>query len=122
MERYGGWQPSCNTIAFFKENNLMLFFPPLLSHLFLQSTPVESPDLNFVSISAEEHDAEVRRGAGSRRSQCCGVPHGADSRCLSVPQGNDVLEDEDVSPTQEDGKRPRLLFFPSTFCSVSLAG
>uniref|UniRef100_A0A8C3PVR6 E3 ubiquitin-protein ligase n=1 Tax=Chrysolophus pictus TaxID=9089 RepID=A0A8C3PVR6_CHRPC len=41
-----------------------------------ESTPVESPDLNFVSIS-EEHDAE----------------------------GNDVLEDEDVSPTQEDGKR-----------------
>ncbi|XP_072208068.1 E3 ubiquitin ligase RNF157 isoform X6 [Excalfactoria chinensis] len=42
-----------------------------------ESTPVESPDLNFVSISAEEHDAE----------------------------GNDVLEDEDVSPTQEDGPR-----------------
>ncbi|XP_042689145.1 E3 ubiquitin ligase RNF157 [Centrocercus urophasianus] len=41
-----------------------------------ESTPVESPDLNFVSIS-EEHDAE----------------------------GNDVLEDEDVSPTQEDGPR-----------------
>ncbi|TRZ19711.1 hypothetical protein HGM15179_007444 [Zosterops borbonicus] len=40
-----------------------------------ESTPVESPDLNFVSISAEERDAE----------------------------GNDVLEDEDASPTQEDG-------------------
>ncbi|XP_072208064.1 E3 ubiquitin ligase RNF157 isoform X2 [Excalfactoria chinensis] len=70
-----------------------------------ESTPVESPDLNFVSISAEEHDAEVRRGAGSRRSRCDGVPHCADSHCLSVPQGNDVLEDEDVSPTQEDGPR-----------------
>ncbi|KAF1650428.1 hypothetical protein FQA23_0012104, partial [Aptenodytes patagonicus] len=41
------------------------------------STPVESPDINFVSISAEERDAE----------------------------GNDVLEDEDASPTQEDGPR-----------------
>ncbi|NXL59886.1 RN157 ligase, partial [Chordeiles acutipennis] len=40
-------------------------------------TPVESPDINFVSISAEERDAE----------------------------GNDVLEDEDTSPTQEDGPR-----------------
>ncbi|NXY00287.1 RN157 ligase, partial [Centropus bengalensis] len=40
-----------------------------------ESTPVESPDLNFVSISAEERDAE----------------------------GNDVLEDEDASPMQEDG-------------------
>ncbi|KFP05418.1 RING finger protein 157, partial [Calypte anna] len=42
-----------------------------------ESTPVESPDLNFVSISAEERDAE----------------------------GNDVLEDEEASPTQEDGPR-----------------
>ncbi|XP_027547339.1 E3 ubiquitin ligase RNF157 isoform X3 [Neopelma chrysocephalum] len=42
-----------------------------------ESTPVESPDANFVSISAEERDAE----------------------------GNDVLEDEDASPTQEDGPR-----------------
>ncbi|XP_041265234.1 E3 ubiquitin ligase RNF157 isoform X3 [Onychostruthus taczanowskii] len=42
-----------------------------------ESTPVESPDLNFVSISAEERDAE----------------------------GNDVLEEEDASPTQEDGPR-----------------
>ncbi|NWX51475.1 RN157 ligase, partial [Steatornis caripensis] len=42
-----------------------------------ESTPVESPDINFVSISAEERDAE----------------------------GNDMLEDEDASPTQEDGKR-----------------
>ncbi|NWR79421.1 RN157 ligase, partial [Centropus unirufus] len=42
-----------------------------------ESTPVESPDLNFVSISAEERDAE----------------------------GNDVLEDEDASPMQEDGPR-----------------
>uniref|UniRef100_A0A8C4JKP0 E3 ubiquitin-protein ligase n=1 Tax=Dromaius novaehollandiae TaxID=8790 RepID=A0A8C4JKP0_DRONO len=42
-----------------------------------ESTPVESPDINFVSISAEERDAE----------------------------GNDVLEDEDASPTQEDGQR-----------------
>ncbi|XP_061866752.1 E3 ubiquitin ligase RNF157 isoform X2 [Colius striatus] len=42
-----------------------------------ESTPVESPDLHFVSISAEECDAE----------------------------GNDVLEDEDASPTQEDGLR-----------------
>ncbi|XP_034264479.1 E3 ubiquitin ligase RNF157 isoform X2 [Pantherophis guttatus] len=41
------------------------------------STPVESPDGNFVSISAEERDAE----------------------------GNDVMEEEDVSPTQEDGQR-----------------
>ncbi|XP_067164564.1 E3 ubiquitin ligase RNF157 isoform X3 [Apteryx mantelli] len=42
-----------------------------------ESTPVESPDINFISISAEERDAE----------------------------GNDVLEDEDSSPTQEDGQR-----------------
>ncbi|XP_042308611.1 E3 ubiquitin ligase RNF157 isoform X2 [Sceloporus undulatus] len=41
------------------------------------STPVESPDANFVSISAEERDAE----------------------------GNDVMEEEDDSPTQEDGQR-----------------
>ncbi|KAM3847093.1 E3 ubiquitin ligase RNF157 isoform 4-T6 [Vipera latastei] len=41
------------------------------------STPVESPDGNFVSISAEERDAE----------------------------GNDVMEEEDASPTQEDGQR-----------------
>ncbi|XP_066470858.1 E3 ubiquitin ligase RNF157 isoform X1 [Tiliqua scincoides] len=41
------------------------------------STPVESPDANFVSISAEEQDAE----------------------------GNDVMEEEDGSPTQEDGQR-----------------
>ncbi|XP_048343520.1 E3 ubiquitin ligase RNF157 isoform X3 [Sphaerodactylus townsendi] len=41
------------------------------------STPVESPDANFVSISAEERDAE----------------------------GNDVMEEEDGSPTQEDGQR-----------------
>ncbi|PKU30608.1 hypothetical protein llap_19088 [Limosa lapponica baueri] len=40
-----------------------------------ESTPVESLDINFVSISAEERDAE----------------------------GNDVLEEEDASPTQEDG-------------------
>ncbi|XP_042658492.1 E3 ubiquitin ligase RNF157 isoform X4 [Tyto alba] len=40
-----------------------------------ESTPVESLDINFVSISAEERDAE----------------------------GNDMLEDEDTSPTQEDG-------------------
>ncbi|KAI6075621.1 RING finger protein 157 isoform X4 [Aix galericulata] len=43
-----------------------------------ESTPVESLDINFVSISAEEHDAE----------------------------GNAVLEDEDVSPTQEDAAVP----------------
>uniref|UniRef100_A0A8C4V2K4 E3 ubiquitin-protein ligase n=1 Tax=Falco tinnunculus TaxID=100819 RepID=A0A8C4V2K4_FALTI len=43
-----------------------------------ESTPVESPDMNFVSISAEERDAE----------------------------GNDVLEDEDASPTQEDAAVP----------------
>ncbi|XP_035197999.1 E3 ubiquitin ligase RNF157 isoform X1 [Oxyura jamaicensis] len=42
-----------------------------------ESTPVESLDINFVSISAEEHDAE----------------------------GNAVLEDEDASPTQDDGRR-----------------
>ncbi|XP_062447921.1 E3 ubiquitin ligase RNF157 isoform X1 [Rhea pennata] len=42
-----------------------------------ESTPVESPDINFVSISAEERDSE----------------------------GNDVLEDEDTSPVQEDGQR-----------------
>ncbi|XP_061472263.1 E3 ubiquitin ligase RNF157 isoform X5 [Rhineura floridana] len=39
------------------------------------STPVESPDANFVSISAEERDAE----------------------------GNDVMEEEAGSPMQEDG-------------------
>ncbi|XP_042658496.1 E3 ubiquitin ligase RNF157 isoform X7 [Tyto alba] len=43
-----------------------------------ESTPVESLDINFVSISAEERDAE----------------------------GNDMLEDEDTSPTQEDAARP----------------
>uniref|UniRef100_A0A8C3CTV6 E3 ubiquitin-protein ligase n=1 Tax=Cairina moschata TaxID=8855 RepID=A0A8C3CTV6_CAIMO len=37
---------------------------------------------------------------------------GWEGRCLSVPQGNAVLEDEDVSPTQEDGKRPRSLLSP----------
>ncbi|XP_067403696.1 E3 ubiquitin ligase RNF157 isoform X2 [Emydura macquarii macquarii] len=42
-----------------------------------ESTPVESPDSNFVSIPAEERDAE----------------------------GNDVMEEEDGSPTQEDGQR-----------------
>ncbi|KAM7146118.1 E3 ubiquitin ligase RNF157 isoform 1-T1 [Macrochelys suwanniensis] len=42
-----------------------------------ESTPVESPDRNFVSILAEERDAE----------------------------GNDVMEEEDGSPTQEDGQR-----------------
>nr|XP_047920514.1 E3 ubiquitin ligase RNF157 [Anser cygnoides] len=42
-----------------------------------ESTPVGSLDINFVSISAEEHDAE----------------------------GNAVLEDEDASPTQDDGRR-----------------
>ncbi|XP_061472269.1 E3 ubiquitin ligase RNF157 isoform X7 [Rhineura floridana] len=41
------------------------------------STPVESPDANFVSISAEERDAE----------------------------GNDVMEEEAGSPMQEDGQR-----------------
>ncbi|XP_077780359.1 E3 ubiquitin ligase RNF157 isoform X2 [Podarcis muralis] len=41
------------------------------------STPVESPDENFVSMSAEERDAE----------------------------GNDVMEEEAGSPTQEDGQR-----------------
>lgn len=35
----------------------------------------------------------------------------ADAHCLS--QGNDVLEDEDASPTQEDGKRPRVTVVPS---------
>ncbi|XP_071066920.1 E3 ubiquitin ligase RNF157 isoform X2 [Dasypus novemcinctus] len=39
--------------------------------------PVESPDINFVGIPAEEQDAE----------------------------GNAVLEEEDGSPTQEDGQR-----------------
>ncbi|XP_074870986.1 E3 ubiquitin ligase RNF157 isoform X2 [Carettochelys insculpta] len=42
-----------------------------------ESTPVGSPDQNFVSISAEERDAE----------------------------GNDVLEEEAGTPTQEDGQR-----------------
>ncbi|XP_027729131.1 E3 ubiquitin ligase RNF157 isoform X1 [Vombatus ursinus] len=39
--------------------------------------PVESPDTDFVGVTAEEQDAE----------------------------GNDVLEEEDGSPTQEDGQR-----------------
>ncbi|XP_077020010.1 E3 ubiquitin ligase RNF157 isoform X1 [Tamandua tetradactyla] len=39
--------------------------------------PVESPDTNFVGLPAEEQDAE----------------------------GNDVLEEEDGSPTQDDGQR-----------------
>ncbi|XP_076209865.1 E3 ubiquitin ligase RNF157 isoform X2 [Aptenodytes patagonicus] len=49
-----------------------------------ESTPVESPDINFVSISAEERDAE----------------------------GNDVLEDEDASPTQEDGDAKKQSYLP----------
>ncbi|XP_028912702.1 E3 ubiquitin ligase RNF157 isoform X2 [Ornithorhynchus anatinus] len=40
-------------------------------------TPVESPDVNFLGVRPEERDAE----------------------------GNDVLEEEDASPTQEDGQR-----------------
>uniref|UniRef100_A0A8C2UD23 E3 ubiquitin-protein ligase n=1 Tax=Coturnix japonica TaxID=93934 RepID=A0A8C2UD23_COTJA len=46
----------------------------------------------------------------------------AASATNSDGEGNDVLEDEDVSPTQEDGKRPRSLFFLSTFCLVSMMG
>lgn len=38
----------------------------------------------------------------------------ANTHCLlPVPQGNDVLEDEDASPTQEDGKRPWVVVVPS---------
>ncbi|XP_043317403.1 E3 ubiquitin ligase RNF157 isoform X1 [Cervus elaphus] len=40
-------------------------------------TPAASPDCNFMGLAAEEQDAE----------------------------GNDVLEEEDASPTQEDGQR-----------------
>lgn len=40
-------------------------------------TPAASPDYNFVGLAAEEQDAE----------------------------GNDLLEEEDGSPTQEDGQR-----------------
>ncbi|XP_006045358.2 E3 ubiquitin ligase RNF157 isoform X3 [Bubalus bubalis] len=40
-------------------------------------TPAASPDCNFMGLAAEEQDAE----------------------------GNDVLEEEDTSPTQEDGQR-----------------
>ncbi|KAM6050639.1 E3 ubiquitin ligase RNF157 isoform 1-T1 [Chlamydotis macqueenii] len=47
-------------------------------------TPVESPDMNFVSISAEECDAE----------------------------GNDMLEDEDASPMQEDGRGEEKIHKP----------
>lgn len=37
----------------------------------------------------------------------------ANTHCLlPVPQGNDVLEDEDASPTQEDGKRPWVVVIP----------
>uniref|UniRef100_A0A8D0GQJ0 E3 ubiquitin-protein ligase n=1 Tax=Sphenodon punctatus TaxID=8508 RepID=A0A8D0GQJ0_SPHPU len=46
-----------------------------------ESTPVESPDANFVSISAEERDVE----------------------------GNDVMEEEDGSPTQEGQRTGALL-------------
>uniref|UniRef100_A0A8C3YR62 E3 ubiquitin-protein ligase n=1 Tax=Catagonus wagneri TaxID=51154 RepID=A0A8C3YR62_9CETA len=42
-------------------------------------TPAASPDYNFVGLAAEEQDAE----------------------------GNDVLEEEDGSPTQEEGQRTR---------------
>lgn len=51
-----------------------------------------------------------KRAVGTCRAGCRGVA--AAQRCLSVPQGNAVLEDEDVSPTQEDGKRPRSLLSP----------
>ncbi|XP_071672814.1 E3 ubiquitin ligase RNF157 isoform X4 [Patagioenas fasciata] len=72
-----------------------------------ESTPVESPDINFVSISAEERDAEKPPGAGMSPKETQRQPRGAaNTGCLSpVPQGNDVLEDEDASPTQEDGPR-----------------
>lgn len=154
------------------------FFPLFFFFaFFLQSTPVESLDINFVSISAEEHDAEVPCGTGEaappapwgtpvlpsfglcipivlralprghvgqrgRSPQHLEVPHlGSSSpkprgrgtlpksavgtcraqRCLSVPQGNAVLEDEDASPTLDDGKRPGSLLscVPPPFGSVS---
>ncbi|XP_064890787.1 E3 ubiquitin ligase RNF157 isoform X2 [Columba livia] len=72
-----------------------------------ESTPVESPDINFVSISAEECDAEKPLGPGMSPKETQRQPReAANTGCLSpVPQGNDVLEDEDASPTQEDGPR-----------------
>ena len=49
---------------------LVFFSPSIFPTFFPQLTPVESPDINFVSISAEERDAEVTvttpHGAGSR--------------------------------------------------------
>lgn len=59
------FKPTCTKLFF--------FFPFIFSTLFPQSTPVESPDINFISISAEECDAEVTVtapcGAGSRRAR-----------------------------------------------------
>lgn len=64
------------------------FFPSIFPTLFLQSTPVESPDINFVSISAEEHDAEVTVTAPQGAGSCGATRHGggtlvmAGSGCL----------------------------------------
>lgn len=44
-----------------------------------------------------------RRDLDTCRGGCRGVA--AAQRRLSVPQGNAVLEDEDASPTQDDGRR-----------------
>lgn len=57
-----GWIPSpWDVTASPKPLALDFFFflPSIFPTFLLQSTPVESPDLNFVSISAEERDAEV---------------------------------------------------------------
>lgn len=51
-----------------------------------------------------------RRDLDTCRGGCRGVA--AAQRRLSVPQGNAVLEDEDASPTQDDGKRPGSLLSP----------
>lgn len=49
----------CNSYSKATGSALSFFFFSNFPTFLLQSTPVESPDLNFVSISAEERDAEV---------------------------------------------------------------
>lgn len=64
-----------------------------------------------------------QRGPGTAPSVVLGCCGAANAHCLSpVPQGNDVLEDEDASPTQEDGKRPRVVVVPFSCSSLPPVG